>query len=281
MGMFPLMSGTGRKAYPPLHNNRMKREMLKYTETSERPIFKYIPLKYLIKMLDDDTLYVNKVATWDDVYENFFLKQRFVYENRVVPSEMLNEIFGGIFGQSWTSLKSSDAMWRIFSKYVSGNCDEDELSESAIRVASTPNLVYGELCKAGLSDDYGMKFCEVKYMSHDEIEHWLDDIGAINRQNMVDLILKSLFIKRKDFEHEHEVRIIIYVKSLCSNAKSDTVIVPIHTQNMITEYVIDPRMNGQQCNVIMSMLKRHGANESLVRQSGLYTLNKKTLVLEC
>ena len=96
MGMFPLMSGTGRKAYPPLHNNRMKREMLKYTETSERPIFKYIPLKYLIKMLDDDTLYVNKVATWDDVYENFFLKQRFVYENRLVPSEMLNGIFGGI-----------------------------------------------------------------------------------------------------------------------------------------------------------------------------------------
>ena len=47
-------------------------------------------------MLDDDTLYVNKVATWDDVYENFFLKQRFVYENRVVLSEMLNEIFGGI-----------------------------------------------------------------------------------------------------------------------------------------------------------------------------------------
>lgn len=96
MGVFPSTSGTGRETYLPPHNNRMKREMQKYTEISERQIFKYIPLKYLIKMLDDDTLYVNKVATWDDVYENFFLKQTFMYENRVVPSEMLNEIFGGI-----------------------------------------------------------------------------------------------------------------------------------------------------------------------------------------
>lgn len=252
-----------------------------YTETSDLKIYKYIPLEYLIKMLCSNTLYISKVDAWEDVYENFFLKQQFTINGKIVNPTLVKENFKGIFGQSWTSLKSSDAMWRIYSKRESDSCNEKEMPRTAIRISSTPRLIYKELCHTNLNDNYGVEMHEIEYMPQDELVQWLDNINVVNRHNMVGLMLKSLFIKRNDFEHEHEVRLIVSVKSNCKNANNNALIIPIQAQNIITEYAVDPRMNEQQYSTIHSLLTRNGADENLIRQSSLYTLVRKTLVLEC
>ena len=40
-------------------------------------VYKYIRLEYLLSMLKDQKLRVDKVSTWEDPYENFFMKEDF------------------------------------------------------------------------------------------------------------------------------------------------------------------------------------------------------------
>ena len=39
----------------------------------DKPIYKYIPLKYVLQMLKTKQLYMSKVKDWEDTYENFYL----------------------------------------------------------------------------------------------------------------------------------------------------------------------------------------------------------------
>ena len=49
--------------------------------TGEEVIYKYFPLKYLTPLLQNKLLRVDHTSKWEDVYENFFLKNEFVYGN--------------------------------------------------------------------------------------------------------------------------------------------------------------------------------------------------------
>ena len=40
-------------------------------------VYKYIRLEYLLSMLKNKKLRVDKVSTWEDPYENFFIKEDF------------------------------------------------------------------------------------------------------------------------------------------------------------------------------------------------------------
>ena len=41
----------------------------------DTPIYKYIPFKYLKLMIQNSSLYFGSVSSWEDVYENWFLKE--------------------------------------------------------------------------------------------------------------------------------------------------------------------------------------------------------------
>ena len=78
----------------------------------DKPIYKYIPLKYVLEMFKTKKLYISKVKSWEDTYENFFLKQEFRVFGKILKAD---HIADQIYGQSWTLLNESDAMWRIYS----------------------------------------------------------------------------------------------------------------------------------------------------------------------
>ena len=44
----------------------------------DAPIYKYIPFKYLKLMIQNSSLYFGKVSSWEDVYENWFLKEQMI-----------------------------------------------------------------------------------------------------------------------------------------------------------------------------------------------------------
>lgn len=97
-----------------------------------RPVYKYIPLKYVITMLKTQKLYVGKVKKWEDTYENFLLKQDFVYDNRHLSADNLMD---QIYGQCWTLLSESDAMWRIYS-------NPSKMNDIAIRIKTTAQRLF-------------------------------------------------------------------------------------------------------------------------------------------
>ena len=279
--------------------------MYKFDEYSNEPIYKYIPLKYLLKMLQSANLYVGKVEQWEDVYENFFLKQHFVYngqKERLVMDDIVRKCFSGIFGQSWTSCRSSDAMWRIYSKTVGQGrigkflqkssltigdisvdvavkCLEDVLQDTSVRITTTPRMLYDELRTSRIfTQDMGVELQKVQYRTCEVIDKWLDSI-YVTSTSMVGYIIASLFTKRMEFQHEQEVRLFIHVKSTNAKSGENALVVPINPLRMIKEYVMDPRLDAKQCEHITNLLVKQCVERRFIRQSTLYKLKPKTLIL--
>lgn len=86
----------------------------------EQPIYQILPIKYLIKILLNGKLHFNKVLkSWEDPYELFLFK-----ENIIIEGQSSNDYFSdykhGYYGQCWSLIKDTDAMWRIYSHNKEG-----------------------------------------------------------------------------------------------------------------------------------------------------------------
>ena len=105
----------------------------------DTPIYKYIPFKYLKLMIQKSNLYFGRVCSWEDVYENWFLKEQMVLPSGEKGSA--TDLIQGVFGQSWTLQEESDAMWRIYSK-VDKKQPDDYLDDTAVRIKTTGRKLF-------------------------------------------------------------------------------------------------------------------------------------------
>ncbi len=241
-------------------------------------IYKYIPLKYLIILLESKQLLFKKVSSWEDSYENLFLKQTFVNEDGdVVRKELIDLCFSGLYGQCWTDKKSSDAMWRIYSQLPQETSCVWDLGNTAIRIETDSEKLTKEIRKK--LDGCGVELDGVSYKTEYEIKEWLNSLPTITRQNMTEFILESIFIKRIDFQHESEIRIIIHRPSEMDTGKS-CIHIPVNPIEMINEFVLDPRLTDSQCEMIMIELTKYGVEDQKIRKSRLYDIYKTTLVVD-
>lgn len=226
----------------------------------DTPIYKFIPYKYL-SVLIQGGLYINKVSSWEDVYENFLFKESFRLEDNT--SIDAKDLTSGIFGQSWTSEDETDAMWRIYSDVKSkdiGNC--------AVRVKTTARKLFDVI----YTNDKCMATTyigKVDYKLPDELDDWVRNLyltaGTLNRS-----FVDSLFIKRMAFRHEKEVRIIINLDSEAEECKRDHITFPINIKNFIDEFLIDPRLVFSEACSIKADLLKNGVNSAKIRISDLY-----------
>ena len=251
----------------------------------DTPIYKYLPLRY-IPFLLQGKLIVGKVKEWEDVYENFLFKQEFTTPTGDITITAQNLIENN-FGQSWTDADETDAMWRIYSdvskcrnqKEPKGclcsvlsslRCNqEDTLANVAVRVRTTARKLFdtvytSDQCMASTYIGY------VQYMEQDEITQWL-----VNLQPRVsDLqrkMAESLFIKRTEFSHEREVRIIMSFGSEDKRIKVSKIFYKMNPEDFIEEILIDPRLIGTEYGEAVKLrLVKEGAAESKIRMSKLY-----------
>ncbi|MEE0082958.1 MAG: hypothetical protein UE068_01935 [Paludibacteraceae bacterium] len=204
------------------------------------PIYKYIPLKYVITMLSNKKLYVGKVKEWDDPYENFFLKQTFLYGSEHIIAT--DDIIKVIYGQSWTTEPESDAMWRIYS-------NKKNLNDIAIKIKTTAQKLFeavyiSEDCSATTS------IGSVEYKKIEDITKWMETLNISTVDDIGKNIVPSLYMKRIPFSHEKEVRIIINkVEDLGDYIEYD-----INPESMFDEFVIDPRVDNNNFNKIINRL---------------------------
>lgn len=225
-------------------------------------VYKYIKLKYLMPLIENKKLRIEKVSLWDDPYENFFLKSNFYifasFYQRVVQVHT-DEVRKRTYGQSWTMTEESDAMWRIYS-------NKDDIENTAIRIKikvdNLFNIVYtSDECMATTSIG-----C-VEYKTDEEITDWMQSLKDID-SSFPKYAERSLFIKRKPFEHEREVRIIIS-KDTQQPAQSFIEYV-IPDIEHIEEFVLDPRLNEERVQKIKQQLCDVGVNMNKIRKSKLY-----------
>lgn len=233
----------------------------------DTPIYKYIPFKYLKLMIQNSNLYFGKVSSWEDVYENWFLKEQMVLPTGEKGSA--KELIPGVFGQSWTLQEESDAMWRIYSKL--DRTQHDYLDDTAVRIKTTARKLYNVIY-ANDEDFYTSYIGAVKYLSQNDFLKMQDSLSPLNPLDLSEVFVKSYFFKRAPFEHEKEVRPILIYSPKHENFRKDGVSFDIDFDNLIDEMVTDPRLTPDEYRTVRGQLIGLGAKSNKVRNSELYNI---------
>lgn len=247
--------------------NQKYHKSLTYLEecNSDLVIYKYLPFNFLLQILATNTIIIKGVQNWEDDYENFLSKVILEYKNGDKTS--LSHFIPSFYGQCWTKLRESDAMWRIYS-----------IKNLGIRIKSSVN----KLLKVSYNESLAEKETTilrriglVEYKNENEILKYINDKKPFI-QGRFDL-LESLFIKRTEFNHEEEIRLIIHkiinFEDEVKGAIPKNITLDIEINNFIDEITFDPRLNEIEFLNYRRILKKLGyMNE--INQSKLYKFNR-------
>lgn len=219
----------------------------------ETPIYRCIHFERLIEILNDKNLVLTKTKTWEDTYENFLYKTKIKVGNY---STSLHSHIDSFYGQCWSMKKETDAIWRIYSPTKKSVIIKTRLSK---------------LAKAGMNekilgddpfDTFKIVIAPVKYYSKSKIQKLINEYSANILPDSVQAF-NSLFIKRMEFKHEYEVRIIIQKKAdheedYFDNCERKFIKLPIDPNEFIEEITLDPRMSDEQFKLYAKVFKNAG-----------------------
>ena len=224
----------------------------------DTPIYKYMPFNYTVAMIQNRQLVLDKVSTWQDVYENFMLKQD-CYLNDGTPVDVINQA-NGIYGQCWTVRAESDAMWRIYSP-----------NKDAIRIKTTVGKLFDTLylTNNNMADTY---IGRVVYQDQTQIDAGVQALSPIASMDFLRNVIKGAFVKRLEFDHEEEVRIIRMLDSQDMLLAGNLLFFNIGA-DFIEELCIDPRVDDAEEQNLRAQLLDAGANGNIITKSQLYQFN--------
>ncbi len=232
-------------------------------------IYKYFPMKYLKILLQDCLLRVGHTSKWEDVYENFFLKNEFVFRNLSGNGKRL---IGCVYGQSWTLQGESDAMWRIYSNKYRESC--------AVRIKTTVGKLFSVIYPLDSKNpvhDTSTFIGRVDYLTDEELIKWQQ--RSIPASEMMRVMIESFFVKRKPFEHEQEVRIIRTIPGDFSDVGVEFLEFEIDPHQLIDEFVIEPRLTTEQSDEVKRKLVDLGVAADKIRQSDLYKFKPTKIIV--
>ena len=245
----------------PFRNRKLGR-----IESMDLVMYKYIKLDYVLNMLETGKFRFDNIKKWEDVYENFVDKEDVNLLNSTKDGNMLGST---LFGQSWTTQEDSDAMWRIYSNtgYV-------------VRVMTVYPLLFHVLVE-WMTDHKDtpttITIDHVYYADENEINEWLLSNSPMNLWAFIELQEEGIFIKRREFEHEKEVRAIL--RSSKSD-KREYIELNFDPHKVFREIVIDPRVSEDEFIRQRDCLVNRGFDMSKIRKSTLYDFKKVTLDID-
>lgn len=261
-----------RGGNPGLASRVLNKEKLQGLE-----LYKIIDIKNLQYILADNKLYVDKVSSWEDPYENFFLKANHQSPKYDFSAEHWSPY---IFGQSWSLKPESDAMWRIYSRPGKDNefvkskngWKENMRCFTGVRLKTAAD----RLLDACYVDDSSMALLWMgKVLYADEQQIWSHLQQVIkDSSNYNDIFGQSYFYKRKEFDHEEEFRMVYSFSTEYRNEPqkcADRISFPINVPNFIDEFMLDPRIDSDSEEFLKKLLINMGVDQSKIVKSDLYS----------
>lgn len=235
----------------------------------DMPIYQILPIPYLECIIKSNKLrFGNIFESWDDPYELFFYKQNILFDNSNHHDLWIN-IAKHHYGQCWSSLRDSDAMWRIYSS-----------DKHSVRIRTTfgkmMDVLYQVEGIVGLAPIFG----EVQYLEKEDIIRWLKLTEQKGWGHLIKRYGESLFLKRKEFIHESEYRFILHE---WTDFQGETR--PVRSQyyldidpfNLIEEIALDPRLTPVECKTLSAFINEYVNNKIPIIQSDLYKFEAVTL----
>jgi len=217
----------------------------------ETPIYKIIRYDYLLEMLNTNSLKLVSPSKWDDPYENIYLKSTknlimLNDDNVVTEVKTINSkaAVDSIYGQCWSLKPETDALWRIYSNK----------ENIGVKIKTTVGKLFKEIYNNSSKNKYkGSPYLgKVMYIQENNIKEIIEELTRKTTNTLHGLNLYPLLIKRKEFSHENELRLLfqVFMSDIFKEPKDvfkyngnlpEIIDVKINAESLIEEIVIDPR----------------------------------------
>ena len=226
----------------------------------DTPIYRVYSIERIIELYETRKNTLVKPKKWDDPFENVLsrVKLRSKKENAVLSFQ---DIHSHYYGQCWTyNAKESDALWRIYSPTKIG-----------VRVKSTLNKLFSEFYRQDDAFKYSKYWIgNVIYQTEKEI---IDRFKKVSITEFIDpqgaSLVETLFIKRVEFEHEIEVRVVF--NDVEKTISGDAFSYSIDPNYLIEEILFDPRFEDHYYGCSTKHLQQLGC-VAQISKSSLYQI---------
>ncbi|WP_394521250.1 hypothetical protein C1N60_00240 [Pantoea sp. SGAir0184] len=225
------------------------------------PIYRIFSFDRFKDLITEKQLVLVRPSMWDDPYENFILKTEVDCGNGVSASlEDLNLTW---YGQCWTENDDTDAMWRIYSHDKTG-----------VRVKTTARKLFSTVYKH--TDRYAaLKYFigKVEYKDKSEIINFMNSITftAMISGGQNKIFAELLCVKRTEFNHENEIRIL--VDDIDDNKGYNGLYkIDIEPNSLFDEVCLDPRLTNSDFSNLSLQIKSMGVSTKIIH-SDLYKFN--------
>lgn len=197
----------------------------------DTPVYRVYPIDRLLELFTLRKNTLVKPALWDDPFENIIFQQNAKLKSgETVHFSTIRERF---YGQCWTlNTEETDALWRIYSSNKNG-----------IRVKTTFKKLWDSYYNH--NDKWAMVsffIGKIKYASTKEIQTYFENPDNLNMIFSGQGTVQTLLIKRKEFTHENEIR-LIYSALEKENVTGNLYQYSIDPFDLIDELLFDPRFN--------------------------------------
>lgn len=153
-------------------------------------------------------------------------------------------------------------MWRIYSR-----------DKNAVRIKTNAYKLFNAVC---LNDECIARTWIGK-VEYDEMRRFNNELKSEIKGNDINgvfqkILPKTYFMKRKEFRHEKEFRIVFLLDSTeVDNYKMyKRLAFRINVNYFIEEYCLDPRLTDKEYSKQKSNLMEQGVNSKMIRKSDLY-----------
>lgn len=222
----------------------------------DTPIYRVFSLCRFKDILIRKKMGLVRPSKWDDPFENFFLKCKVEISGKGLAS--LKQLCDSWYGQCWTTLQDSDAMWRIYSPNKEG-----------LRVSTTVRKLFRAICDP-TEQFANLKFFvgKVEYHEQPEIEAFLRNTTfrdtVLGGQSYP--LAKLLCVKRSEFKHEEEVRLLYYDTDHAVDC--EVLNIPFDYNTVLEDATLDPRLEENEFERLKEEIRDYGWNLP-IGQSGL------------
>lgn len=275
-------SAEAAKRYDGRHDNLSEEEMREVLSANlingiglDTPIYRICSYGSLMEVFEDKKLRFSRPSSWDDPYENYYLRYNVDVDGEAVK---LKDLERSIFAQCWSLEPESDGLWRNFGG------GKHKLS---VQIESTVWDIMRELYDFQADSPNQKYYCgRVSYVSSEDIEEELKAPVMSSRGrdwSARRAILRTLMTKRLPFAYEQEVR-FVFIRPLMSvavneerhrvknkwNYNQNAFHVKVEPAKCIKKVKIAPWVDKKTAEIIKRAIGECGFDPAMVSQSKLY-----------
>ncbi len=215
-----------------------------------RAVYRIVSVKRLYELFERRVNTLVKPIVWDDPFENFILRLK-----GRLPSGQTVE-FGqryDFYGQCWTMVGASDAMWRIYSS-----------DKQSVRIKVRLRTLVESLAPVAVGI---VLLGKVRYLPTEGLVRWSKRVLRDSEMPDVRLLGRTLLVKRLAFSHEQEIRLLYFNTR---DAHPLRYLYRIDPHAFVEEIVVDPRLSSDEATKVMGEIRATTGFRGRMAHSDLY-----------